>query len=221
MNESANPSAGAPAPVPASTTRTRRQVQAAQTRAVIVQAAAELFLANGYVPTPVDAIAARAGVAIQTLYNSVGNKPALLSAVLDAAVSGPNAPQAVAEFMAERMAATTDLEGAVTVLADWFAEGLPRSRATFTAINQAAAVDPDVAALRDGRAMQRLANYRRAAAVIRLRGGLTNGLDDEGAAGVIFALGHPDNYAQLVHGAGWGLGQYRTWIYTALFNALR
>lgn len=187
---------------------------------MVVDAAAELFLGKGYVSTSIESIASRAGVAIQTIYNSVGNKPALLSAVLDAAVAGPNSPRTVPEFMAERVAGAADVPAVVAVLADWFAEGMPRSRAIFAAISQASAVDPAVARLRDDRARQRLANYRHAAAAIRERGGLGNGMDDDEAAAVIFAVGHPDSYATLVETCGWNLPRYRNWVYTSLLGAL-
>ncbi len=198
----------------------RREVQSRQTRELIVSSAGELFLANGYMATSIEAVAARAGVAIQTIYNSVGNKPALLSAVLDAAVAGPNAPATVPEFMQERVAQAADVAGVVGILADWFAEGMPRSQAVFTIISQAAAVDPAVAALRDRRAAQRLANYRLAAAAVRARGGLANGMDDDGAAAAIFTLGHPDSYATLVAQFGWSLPHYRDWIHSALLRIL-
>ena len=198
----------------------RRRIQIQQTREVIVSSAGELFLSNGYTATSIEAIAARAGVAIQTIYNSVGNKPALLSAVLDAAVAGPNAPSTVPEFMQERVAAATDAAGVVAVLADWFAEGMPRSQGVFTMINQGAAVDPAVANLRDARAAQRLANYRLAAAAVRERGGLGNGMGDEDAAAAIFTLGHPDSYAMLVSQLGWSLSRYRAWIHASLLGIL-
>lgn len=200
--------------------RGRRQVQSIQTRELIVATAGHLFLANGYLGTSIEAIATQAGVAIQTIYNSVGNKPALLSAVLDAAVAGPLAPATVPEFMRERVALATDVPGVIAVLADWFAEGMPRSHAIFTAISQAAAVDPDIAQLRESRALQRLANYRLAAASIRERGGLANGMSDDDAAAVIFTLGHPDSYASLVANFGWSLPRYRDWIYTSMLSAL-
>ena len=61
----------------------RRAVQADATRSDVVAAARELFLARGYVRTSLNAVAAQAGVAVQTIYNSVGNKAAVLAAVLD------------------------------------------------------------------------------------------------------------------------------------------
>ena len=198
----------------------RREIASALTREHIVATARDMLLTKGYVATTIEAIATQAGVAIQTIYNSVGNKPALLSAVLDAAVSGPNAPATVPEFMRERTARTTDFPAMVGVLADWFAEGLPRSRAIFAAISQAAAVDPSVAELRDSRARQRLLHYREAAQALRQRGGLRNGMSDDDAAAVIFTIGHPDNYATMTETFGWSITRYRDWIFAALSNAL-
>lgn len=183
--------------------------------------AREQFSANGYSATTIESIATGAGVAIQTIYNSVGNKPALLSAVLDAAVSGPDAPATVPEFMRVRAAGTADFAGMVGVLADWFGEAMPRSHGIFAAIGQAAAVEPSVAALRDRRARARMEHYLEAAAAVRQRGGLGNGMSDADAAAVIFTIGHPDTYASLVVGFGWPLPRYRNWVYTSLLGALR
>ncbi|HEY3867754.1 MAG TPA: TetR/AcrR family transcriptional regulator [Actinocrinis sp.] len=59
-------------------------------RQAILDAAAEVFLREGYTRTSVDAIAAAAGVSKQTIYNHFGDKERLLlaitSAVQDAAV---------------------------------------------------------------------------------------------------------------------------------------
>lgn len=49
---------------------------------MIVQAASEAFLQNGYQNTSMEAIASQAGVAKQTLYNHFGNKDALFFAVV-------------------------------------------------------------------------------------------------------------------------------------------
>lgn len=200
---------------------TRREIQSGQTRALIVETARQQFVATGYAATTIESIASGAGVAVQTLYNSVGNKPALLSAVLDAAVSGPNSPVPVPEFMRERAAGAGDFAGMVGMLADWFAEAMPRSQGIFAAISQAAAVEPSVAALRDDRARQRLDHYLEAAAAIRQRGGLGSGMSDADAAAVIFTIGNPDTYASLVVTFGWPLDRYRNWVFAALLGALR
>lgn len=59
----------------------RRKEQAKATRAAILEAAHELFLANGYAETSIDEIADRARVSRQTVYDSVGDKASLLYAV--------------------------------------------------------------------------------------------------------------------------------------------
>lgn len=200
---------------------TRREVQSQQTQALIVATARDQFSANGYGGTTIESIATGAGVAIQTIYNSVGNKPALLSAVLDATVSGPDAPISVPAFMRERVGHTADFEGVVGVLADWFAEGIPRSQGIFAAIRQAAAVEPVVAALQDDRARARMKHYLEAAAAVRQRGGLANGMSDADAAAVIFTVGHPDTYASLAVVFSWSVPQYRRWVYASLLGALR
>lgn len=58
-----------------------RAVAAGQTQTAILRAAEELFVERGYTRTTVAAIAERAGVALNTVYTSVGGKPALVDAL--------------------------------------------------------------------------------------------------------------------------------------------
>ena len=55
----------------------RRQEQAAATRRSVLRAARDLFTRDGYAATTVTAIAAAAGVSLDTVYASVGRKPEL------------------------------------------------------------------------------------------------------------------------------------------------
>src|SRR5690242_4957614 len=71
---------------------THRQEQARHTRAVILDAAAALFVSPGYAATPLTAVAAQAGVAVQTVYKIFGSKKALLSALVDVTVAGDDEP---------------------------------------------------------------------------------------------------------------------------------
>ncbi|GGV67659.1 TetR family transcriptional regulator [Streptomyces longisporoflavus] len=65
------------------TTKTLR-AGSAQKRAAILAAARELFLADGFDRTSVDAVAARAEVSKRTVYDYFGDKQTLLQAVVDA-----------------------------------------------------------------------------------------------------------------------------------------
>ena len=66
----------------------RRREQAAATRHRIVEAAAELFVERGYAGTTIPAIAAGAGVAVETVYRSAAGKAGLLAAAVQAALAG-------------------------------------------------------------------------------------------------------------------------------------
>lgn len=198
----------------------RRERQADATRAEIVAAARELFLSRGYVRTSVSAVAELAGVAVQTIYNSIGNKAAVLAAVVDRATAGPDAPRTVSEFMQERADATGGVTGLSRLLADWIAEVNAGSTEILALIHQTAAVYPEVAALERERGERRLANYGRAAALARSRGGLSNGLSDEEAAASIWSLGHPQVYRSLVVDGDWAPEAYRQWLALSLRGAL-
>lgn len=60
---------------------THRQRQALATREVIVDAACELFLAQGYLATTIESISAKAGVAVSTVYAVFHNKRGILQAI--------------------------------------------------------------------------------------------------------------------------------------------
>jgi AcrR family transcriptional regulator len=67
---------------------TLRDRQTQQARQLIVGAAIECFLQNGYVGTTMDDIAERAAVARRTIYNQFGSKAALLVAAINDRVVG-------------------------------------------------------------------------------------------------------------------------------------
>ena len=61
----------------------RREVAAAETRREILRAARRLFAEHGYACTSLQQIAEESGVAVQTIYSSVGSKAALILALND------------------------------------------------------------------------------------------------------------------------------------------
>src|SRR3954471_18979344 len=74
-----------------------RARQAADTKAQVLTAAAELFRESGWSGTTVSAIAKRAGVAVETIYSGFGSKKHVLRAVLDFAVVGDVEPVPLVE----------------------------------------------------------------------------------------------------------------------------
>ena len=98
-----------------------------ESRRRIARSAMELFERAGYVGTTVADIADGAGVALQTVYNAVGSKAAVLNLVLDTAAAGDRSPTPVVTFMQQRTSATSGAGELVDLLADWFAEVHPRT----------------------------------------------------------------------------------------------
>lgn len=198
----------------------RRDVNTANTRHAIVLAATDLFLANGYHRTTVESVAERAGVAVQTIYNSVGSKRDLLSRALDFAAAGDEAPVPVRVFMQERAQQESDPASVIALLVDFWRGSWARTAPIFGVIRQAAALDAEVASLERQRAQQRLANYRLAAGLLEERGGLRSGLTIEQAAATIFALGHPDMYRMFVLDQDWEPEHFASWVEDTLKAAL-
>ena len=84
----------------------------------MLEAARQLFIAQGYGATTVEQIAQHAGVSKPTVFSAVGNKQQLLRAVRDVAIAGDDEPVAVAKRPAtDRIRAEPDQRRAVALLA--------------------------------------------------------------------------------------------------------
>jgi AcrR family transcriptional regulator len=200
--------------------RTRQQIAAEETQRAIVEAAAALFAERGYHATSIGAIASQAGVAVQTIYNSIGSKHEILSRVLDFAAAGERAPVPVAQFMRGQAERDPDPRRIVAQLIEFWRGALPRTAPVFRVIREAAAVDPDAAAVERGRAAQRLRNYGQAARLLAEGGALRRGLTVDEAAAAIFAIGHPETYRTLVLDGDWDDERWAAWARAALEAAL-
>jgi AcrR family transcriptional regulator len=90
----------------------RRMDAAAATRAAILDSARELFLARGYPQVTVAQIAAKAGVAVQTVYSSAGGKTGILGALLQPVIDDPTTAETL-----NAVAATTNPDTVVDLTA--------------------------------------------------------------------------------------------------------
>src|SRR4051794_10452869 len=101
--------------------RRRGQRLAQASRRQILGAAHRLFVQQGYVATSIPAIAAEAGVAVQTIYNTVGSKRDVLGGVIELAGSGPRYPAPPSQTLRERIPAAREPRLIVELLVDWLA----------------------------------------------------------------------------------------------------
>ena len=198
----------------------RRQEAANATQRTIVEAAGRLFGERGYHSTSIGAIAAEAGVAVQTIYNAVGSKRDVLSRVLDFAAAGDRAPVIAPEFMRAQADDESDARRIIEQLVAFWREAFPRTAPVFRIIREAAAGDPEIAALERARTAQRLANYAEAATLLAVRGGLRHDVTVEQAAASILAIGNSEIYRALVIDGAWTADAWSAWAQSALTGAL-
>ncbi len=190
----------------------RRRARAQATRARVLAAARELFIAHGFGATTIDAIARRADVSPETIYVTFRTKRAVLSELIDVSISGAvgAAPVLEQDWVGD-LRDEPDVHRRVRILATNGRAILERRAAVDEVIRGAASTDPDLAALRDRGKAARLAGQRE---LLRLVGGTTGlrpGLDLEVAADILYAVGSPETYQLLVVERGWSGAQFEAW----------
>ncbi len=198
-----------------------RARQAAETRRRIVEAAARLFLRHGYAATSIHAIAAEAGVAVQTVYASLRNKRQILEAVIQARVRGPDEEVAVTAAPAWReMEAEADPRQKLALFVRIHREICDREAELFAILETAAAVDPEVAPLLSDKERFRYEDQARVVRSLRRQGLLRAGLSARKGSDSVWALASEHVYLALVKERGWSGEQYEAWLTGQLAAAL-
>lgn len=189
---------------------TLRQRQAQETRRRIIGEARALFASRGYAATTIADIAARAGVAIPTVYKTFGNKPGLLEAIVEAWRT---------DFVPGGLgSAPADAVGAIA----WWAHTARRQWETGYDIAMifagASTADSAVRQELTKRLRFRAAAIGRVAEVAsRTPGAL---VPAPRAAAIISALTLPEVYRELVHDQGWTADEYESWVMHTLTDQL-
>ncbi|MEO7260498.1 MAG: TetR family transcriptional regulator [Jatrophihabitantaceae bacterium] len=199
----------------------RRAEQAAGTRHRILAAAQALFTEHGYTATSVAQIAARAEVAVDTLYATVGRKPALLRELLEAALSGADetVPAEQRDYVRIIRAVGTAGEK-IAVYAEAVARIGFRMAPVHRALAEAALRDSGCAALRGQISARRAANMRLFAADLRATGELRADLTDDDVADIIWSMNAAEYYALLVGERGWTAERFQAWLVDAWTRTL-
>lgn len=177
---------------------------------LICAAAHRLFTAKGYLATSIDEIAAEAGVARPTVFAAVGPKPAILKAVVDQAMAGDDAPIPVGDRpwfkeALDELDPTRSLRLHARNLCWIMQRAVPLLRA----LEMAAAVDQDAAALWVDLRRQRRAGTASVAANLAAK--TTLRCDEQVLADMLLAL-PPDAYYRLVCEEGWPAEKFQGWL---------
>jgi AcrR family transcriptional regulator len=187
-----------------------RQAAAAETRRRVVEAAARCFERAGYAATTMKAIAAEAGVSVETV-NGHGPKGDLLFAAFELAFAGREGDAPIGDLpeLQEAFAPSDPAEfvaAGIHVLFDAFA----RSVGIWRALSAAADVDAAVAARLEGVLTRRRAEFAQVVAQLAERGAEVG--DAATLTDVLIGLVNHDSYHQFVIVSGWDRVRYEAWV---------
>ncbi len=191
----------------------RRAEQAAATRRAVLEAARDLFVAAGYSATTVADIAQRAQVSLDTVYATVGRKPALLRELVETAISG--AGQAVPAEQRDyviRVRAAPTAQDKINIYATAITEIQQRMAPVFLALRDAASTDRDCAELWAEIAKRRAQNMLLFAADLRGTGELRSDLTDQQVADIVWSMNAAEYWVLLVHERSWTPDQFASWL---------
>jgi AcrR family transcriptional regulator len=191
---------------------TARAETARQTRRQVLEAAYRLFGEQGYARTTLAEIAATAGVSVETVYKAFRNKRGLLKELADFTVGGDDDQVAMLDRPDPLVLRDEpDQRRQIAMFAAAMAMQMERVRPFDDIMRSAAAVDPEVAALRDDLQLrQRRAAMTTIAGWIGAHGPLREGV--EGAAAVLWTLTSPEVNHMLRVDWGWSTAQYENWL---------
>ena len=192
---------------------THRQRQALETQRLIVEAARDLFLEQGYTATTIEAISARAGVAVSTVYAIYKNKRGILKAIREAWHQESGQREFYQQAMQE-----TDSQRRMERFARATRRQWETSAAMIAIYTGAASADAEAAAelhtALHGRRANITAFIQNSAALLR------PDLSVERATAIYLALTRSEVYQELVEVAGWSPDEYEVWLAAVLKQQL-
>jgi len=166
-------------------TSSRRDEQARQTRAAIVDAAQLLLLRDGFAVTTVAAIAAAAEVSVETIYKTFGGKPGMVRAICERGLAGEG--PIPAETRSDELQ-SREIDPRV-IIRGWgrlATEVSPLVAPILLLLRAAAATDPDMRRLQSELDDRRLTRMLSNAGALAAAGHLRDGVDVDHAAEVMW-----------------------------------
>jgi AcrR family transcriptional regulator len=198
-----------------------RQTHSEETRRRVLSAARELMVGRGYRATTIAAVAARAGVHVDTVYALVGRKPVLLRELIEQAISGTDHAVAAQERdYVKAIRAASDPVQKLTIYAEAMRQIQARMAPLLLALRDASATEPEAEQVWREISDRRAANMRMLAQDLEDAGGLRAGLSVDEAADVIWATNSSELYVLLTVERGWAPERYERWLADAWVRLL-
>jgi AcrR family transcriptional regulator len=190
-----------------------RKEAAQRTRQSIIEAAGRLFLERGYAGATMQAIAEAAGIALDTVYATVGRKPTLFRLLVETAISGRDeAVPAEQRDYVRAIRAEPNARAKLKIYAAALGLIQPRLAPLFQVLQAAAPLDSDLEALWREISQRRAANMRLLAEELAGTGQLRTGLSVSMAADIIWSMNSPEFYLLLVGQRKWPPKEFETWL---------
>lgn len=192
-------------------TGNRREVQARQTRHEILRAARQLIASKGYASTSVVEVARLAGVSVQTIYDSVGSKAALVSQLNDQLDE-----EGEVAAIAGRIPTLEDPEELLMVPVKISRNINERCGDIVGAVYSGAASEPELQRVRAESMRRHRAGVSRVCRRLQDLGSLRRGLDLSEATDVVSALTSPQVARTFALDHGWSWDIWESWTFAAL-----
>lgn len=189
-----------------------RKERALATRRRMMEAASQEFSRRGYARTTVDAVAALAGVAVQTVYFAFHTKAELLQAAYEHAVLGPEPVPPHLSGWWRAAEATPDVTTALRHVVDGNIEVFERAAPLVWAVHGDEDARPtyeiNEGLRRDGAEMMM--------SILVVKHDLRPGLTDRQGRDIMLTILGPLTFAMLTQELGWTSEEYGSWAKQAL-----
>jgi AcrR family transcriptional regulator len=198
-----------------------RREGAARTRQAVLDAARELFTAQGYTATTIDEIAGRANVSKPTVFAAVGSKPTILKQLRDIALAGDDAPIPVAQrpWFQEALS-EPDPRRALRLYAAIATAIHDRSADVHEVLRAAATSDKDLRDLWHASEDERRGGATIVVDALLQKSRLKATLDRTAAIDIAWVLTSSDIFLRLVRTRRWSFARYESWLADTLCEQL-
>ncbi|WP_019204362.1 TetR/AcrR family transcriptional regulator [Tsukamurella sp. 1534] len=199
-----------------------RKRAAEETRAAILDAARTILLEGGYDEMTIASLARAAGVSPQTIYNSVGDKAAVVKACYDVVLAGDAEPVPMSERPAFRaLSLATDRPAFLRAYAHWCRDINSRVGGLLGRLLTAGGRDESLRSFLRAIDQERRLGTTHAMTALQRAHGLPDAVPLERAIDVAWTLNSPEVYERLVTRCGWPLDDYEHWLANQLAAVLR
>jgi AcrR family transcriptional regulator len=190
-----------------------RAAGADETRRAILAAARELLVEKGYGAMRMDRIAKDAGVALDTVYASVGTKPTLIRLLIETAISGEDEPISAEEReYVRRIRAATSAKAKLAMYADALRLIHARLAPLVCALHDASGEHSELAALWSEISDRRHRNMLLFADDLRATGEVRADLERDDIADTLWGMGAPDVFLLFTEERGWSAERFSAWL---------